>query len=313
MFFEVSAKCTAPFPRDLLIDAARQHARGVSWALIAEKTACSESELLTFSIDRPEIWGPLYARAEKLRLQEAEGEGLAHLTALLKGDDEQAAEKAGRELLLHRRHIERRRYRPRRRGDTEKEELLNAAGGSSNTGELLREMEEFSVPLCLRGEQDPPEELVRPITYAANRVAHGEPYAQIAREVGQDADEIARWAFVYAKSWDRVFPQARLAASQFGAALAVNRLLDLTAGPDAALAARAGRTLLVHRRHMHWARERSYQPQRPQRPQRTGLATRVEPLDSAGSLAADSLNTPLRLSAPSAVKRFLPRSRDGPG
>ncbi len=264
MFFEVSAKCTAPFGRELLIDAARQRARGVSWEIIAEKTPHSEGELLTFSIDHPEIWGPLYERAEKLRLQEAEGEGLAHLTALLKGKDEQAAEKAARELLIHRRHVERRRSGGRKcrlperglvpptGGDSLDEttpggrKLTICHGGQKTSfGEDAHNLERWLT-------EDPPEELARRITYAANRVAHGEDYAAIAREVGRDADEIARWAFIYAKTWDRVWPQARLTAAQFGAALAINRLLDFAAGPDAKLAARAARTLLIHRRHMHW-------------------------------------------------------------
>ncbi len=69
-------------------------------------------------------------------------------------------------------------------------------------------------------------------------MAHGEAYAAIAREVGHAAEEIARWAFIYPRAWDRVYPQARLAAAQFGAALAINKLLDFVAGPDAGLAAR---------------------------------------------------------------------------
>jgi len=259
MIFEVSDKCTPPFGRDLLIDAARQRARGLSWELIAEKTPHSAGELCRFAIKHPEAWRPLYVRAEKLRLQEAEGRTLAHLTALLKGKDETAAEQAARELLLHRRHIERRRkrYPPQRHRDTEGDEGLDAAGDSSNAGELLREMEEFSVPQCLCGENNPPEELETPILAAARGVALGEEPASIARETGRAAEEIARWAFIYAKAWDRAYWPARLEAAEFGAALAINRLLDFVAGPDAALAARAARTLLVHRRHMHWNSNRN--------------------------------------------------------
>ncbi len=258
MFFELSAKCTLPLPRDLLITAARQRARGISWEVIAKKTPHSAGELCRFAVRHPEAWRPLYVRAEKLRLQEAEGRTLAHLTALLKGKDETAAEQAARELLVHRRHIERRRYRPRRRGDTEKEELLTAAGVSGNTGVVTRDQESFSVPLCLRGENDPPpEELEIPLLAAARGVALGEEPGSVARETGHAAGEIARWAFIYAKAWDRAWRPARLEAAEFGAALAINRLLDFAAGPDAALAARAARTLLVHRRHMHWNSNRN--------------------------------------------------------
>jgi len=245
--------------KNLLIKAARQRARGLSWELIAEKTPHSAGELCRFAVKHPEVWRPLYVRAEKLRLQEAEGQTLAHLTALLKGDDETAAEKAGRELLLHRRHIERRRkrYPPQRHRDTEADEGLDAAGGSSNTGELLRELEEFSVPQCLCGESNPPEELEIALLAAARGFALGEEPGSVARETGHDAGEIARWAFVYARAWDRAYHPARVEAAEFAAALAINRLLDLIAGPDANLAARAGRTLLIHRRHMHWNSNRN--------------------------------------------------------
>ncbi len=229
-----------PFPREVLIDAARMRARGVSWALIAEKTPYSEGDFVAFALDQPEIWSPLYARAEKLRLQEAEGQGLAHLTALLKGNDETAAERAAREALTHRRHVQ------RSRGDMYRKSREARSGTCPPTAEQNGER--------WFAEDPAPEDLRRPIIYAANRVAHGEPYVSIAREVGHDADEIARWAFIYPRTWDRVYPQARLTAAQFGAALAINRLLDFAAGPDAALAARAARTLLIHRRHMHWAR-----------------------------------------------------------
>jgi len=333
MFFEVSAKCTLPLPRDLLITAARQRARGVSWEVIAKEAACSEGELLTFSIDHPEIWGPLYARAEKLRLQETEGQGLAHLTALLKGEDETAAEKAGRELLIHRRHVERRRYGGRNCRLPERH-LVCPTGGES--------LDETTpggrnLTICQGGQkesfediwpiQDPPADLIRRIMYAAHRVAHGEDYASIGREVGHDAEAVARWAFAYAKTWDRVYPQARLAAAQFTAALAINRLLDLAAGPDANLAARAARTLLIHRRHMHWGNQPqarvpegggeyagTYPPSVAQVSVAIGgngsltVARRSGPARSSGAVrpSADAS------SAPSAVKRSLPRARDGP-
>jgi len=245
--------------KNLLIKAARQRARGISWEIIAKETPHSAGELCRFAIKHPEAWRPLYVRAEKLRLQEAEGRTLAHLTALLKGKDETAAEQAARELLLHRRHIERRRrkYEPQRHRDTENHEGLTAAGVSGNTGELLRELEEFSVPQCLCGENNPPEELETPILAAARGVALGEEPGSVARETGRAAEEIARWAFIYAKAWDRAYHPARLEAAEFGAALAINRLLDFAAGPDAKLAARAGRTLLIHRRHMHWGSNRN--------------------------------------------------------
>jgi len=281
--------------KNLLIKVARQRARGVSWALIAEETACSEGELLTFSIDHPEIWGPLYERAEKLRLQETEGQGLAHLTALLKGKDEQAAEKAARELLIHRRHVE------RSRGDMYRKSREARSGTCPPTAEQNGERW-FA--------QDPaPEDLHRPLLYAANRVAHGEPYASIAREVGRAHDEIARWAFVYAKTWDRVWPQARLAAAQFGAALAINRLLDLIAGPDAGLAARAARTLLVHRRHMHWARENQPPRHQEHQEQPESLSAAIVSRDTAEP--ARDLSSPLWPWCLGGEKGW--RIRDGPG
>ncbi len=252
-----------PFGRDLLIDAARQRARGISWEIIAEKTSHSAGELCRFAVRHPEAWRPLYVRAEKLRLEEAEGRTLAHLTALLKGKDEQAAESAARELLVHRRHVERRRSRrlPERG-------LVPPTGG-----ELLDETTPGgrNLTICQGGQktsfsgdaqncerwfaEEPPRELEIALLAAARGVALGEAPASIAQETGRAAEEIARWAFVYAKTWDRAWRPARLEAAEFGAALAINRLLDFAAGPDAALAARAGRTLLIHRRHMHWANQ----------------------------------------------------------
>ncbi len=241
-----------PFPREVLIDAARQFTRGVSWELIAENTGTSAGDLVTFSIDHPEVWGPLSERAEKLRLQEAEGNTLAGLTLLLKSDDETAAENAARELLIHRRHVERRRYQPPRHKDTKNVEGLNASEAAREATALSRDPGSNLVPWCLGGENEAPEELVRRITYAAHRVAHGGDYITIAGEVGHPREEVTRWAFIYAKAWDKAYPTSRRTAAQFGASLAINRLLDFVVGFDPKLAARAARTLLVHRRHMHW-------------------------------------------------------------
>jgi hypothetical protein len=72
-------------------------------------------------------------------------------------------------------------------------------------------------------DDPPPEEIVRRITYAAHRVAHGDDYHRIARETGQDEVEVTRWAFIYAKAWDRAYPTARRAA----AAMSGNRKEDL--------------------------------------------------------------------------------------
>ncbi len=251
-----------PFPREVLIDAARMRARGASWELIAESTGTSIGDLVTFSIDHPEVWGPLSERAEKLRLAEAEGETLAGLCMLLKSDDETAAEKAARELLIHRRHVERRRYQPPRHKDTKNLEGSNAAEAAREASALSRDPGSNLVPWCLGGEKEAPEELRRRITYATHRVAHGADYITIAGEVGHPREEVTRWAFIYAKAWDKAYPTARRTAAQFGASLAINRLLDFVVGFDPKLAARAGRTLLVHRRHMHWAR--ANQPPRHQ-------------------------------------------------
>jgi len=303
---------------EVLISAARQRARGVSWALIAEETPYSEGDLLTFALDHPEIWGPLYARAEKLRLQETAGGTLAHLTALLKGDDSEASEKAARELLIHRRHVER-----RRRGGCSRAKPRDLGFRNSECGTAQSAIRDPQSAMAAEGtpqypewlvEEPAPAELGKRITYAANRVAHGEPYASIAGEVGRDAEDVARWAFIYPRAWDRVYPQARLAAAQFAAALAINRLLDLAAGPDAALAARAARTLLVHRRHMHWAR--LDQPQRLRDlPAAAGTEEDVS-LDAAGTSSRTDvlLRDQERISVPQCLcGESSCRIRDGPG
>ena len=237
------------------MDAARLKARGAEWEAIARSVDTAVGELVTFSIDHPEVWGPLYERAEKLRLQEAEGETIKGLCTLLKGDDEAAAESAARELLIHRRHVERRRYQPPRHKDTKKLEGLNAAETAREASALSRDPGSNLVPWCLGGEKEPPVELTRRITYAANRVAHGDDYHRIARETGQTEIDVTRWAFIYAKAWDKAYPTARRTAAQAGAALAINRLLVFVTSPDLKQAARAGRMLLVHRRHMHWANQ----------------------------------------------------------
>ncbi len=306
-----------PFPREVLIDAARQRARGASWESIAENTGTSAGDLVTFSIDHPEVWGPLSERAEKLRLQEAEGETLAGLCLLLKSDDETAAENAARELLIHRRHVERRRYQPPRHQDTKNLEGSNAAEAAREASALSRDPGSNLVSWCLGGEKEAPEELVRRITYAAHRVAHGADYISIAGEVGHPREEVTRWAFIYAKAWDKAYPASRRTAAQFGASLAVNRLLDFVVGFDPKLAARAGRTLLVHRRHMHWANQPprhqdskksecselsvrcSGAPKTENRKLKTGLEPRCLCAEEGGSMS-------------SVVKRVLPRPRDGP-
>ncbi len=244
-----------PFPREVLIDAARLFARGAEWEAIAQSTGANVGDLVTFSIDHPEVWGPLYERAEKLRLAEAEGQTIKGLCTLLKGDDEAAAENAARELLIHRRHVERRRYQPPRHKDTKNLEGFNAAEAAPEASALSRDPGSNLVPWCLGGKEEAPEELVRRITYAANRVAHGDDYHRIARETGQTEIDVTRWAFLYAKAWDRAYPTARRTAAQAGAARAINRLLVFVTSPDLKQAARAGRILLVHRRHMHWANQ----------------------------------------------------------
>ncbi len=243
------------WPREILIDAARMKARGAEWEAIAESTGANVGDLVTFSIDHPEVWGPLYERAEKLRLQEAEGETIKGLCTLLKGDDEAAAESAARELLIHRRHVERRRSGGKRcrlpeRGlvpPTGGESLAQTTPGGRNLticqgGQKLSFGEDTHNLDRWLTDDPPPEEIVRRITYAANRVAHGDDYHRIARDTGQSEVDVTRWAFLYAKSWDKAYPTARRAAAQAGAALAINRLLVFVASPDLKQAARAGRS-----------------------------------------------------------------------
>ncbi len=344
-----------PLPREVLIDAARLKAHGAEWEAIAQSTGAAVGDLVTFSIDHPEVWGPLYERAEKLRLQEAEGETIKGLCTLLKGDDEEASESAAKELLVHRRHVERRRQGGSRAKPPDLGIRISECGmdqsaipnpQSAMAAEATAKYPEFLT------EDPPPEQIVRRITYAANRVAHGDDYHRIARETGQTEIDVTRWSFIYAKAWDRAYPTARRAAAQAGAALAINRLLIFVTSPDLKQAARAARTLLVHRRHMHWA-----QTNQPPRHQDT---KNLEGLNAAGEedsrlperglvppTGGDSLAkaTPggrtlticqggqktslgnetqngerpatraLRPSADSAsvVKKRLPRSRDGPG
>jgi len=163
------------------------------------------------------------------------------------------------------------------------------------------------VPWCLGGEKEAPEELEIPLLAAARGVALGEETGAVARETGHAAEEIARWAFIYAKAWDRAYWPARLEAAEFGAALAINRLLDFVAGPDPKLAARAGRTLLIHRRHMHWARENP--------PQRHRDTEEDVSLDAARASSRTDvlLRGPKGISVPQCLcgeKGW--RSRDGP-
>ena len=254
-----SSAVSLPFPREVLIDAARQFARGVGWEAIAENTGTSAGDLVTFSIDHPETWNPLSERAEKLRLAEAEGETLAGLTLLLKSDDEEAAENAAREILIHRRHVERRRYKPQKVQSTDDTDHTD---NPKDLESVTSVQSVDSYPQWLT-EDPPPEEIVRRITYAAHRVAHGADYISISGEVGHPREEVTRWSFIYAKAWDKTYSTARRTAAQFGASMAINRLLDFVVGFDPKLAARAGRTLLVHRRHMHWGSYRGHVPEAP--------------------------------------------------
>ncbi len=327
-----------PFPREVLIDAARLKARGAEWEAVATATGAGVGDLVTFSIDHPEIWGPLYERAEKLRLAEAEGQTIKGLCTLLKGNDETAAENAARELLIHRRHVERRRSGGRSRRLPERglapptgdESLAETTPGGRNPticqggqkpsfGNAAHNMPRWLT------DDPPPEEIVRRITYAANRVAHGDDYHRIARETGQTEIDVTRWAFLYAKSWDRAYPTARRTAAQAGAALAINRLLIFVASPDLKQAARAARTLLVHRRHMHWAR--ANQPPRHQEHQEHQEAKNCATLDAAeAARGTDALSrepssnlVPLCLGGENSCSPWRLggkkscRTRDGPG
>ncbi len=316
-----SSAVSLPFPRDLLIHAARMRARGVSWGTIAARTPHTALELARLPFDHPEIWEPLYERAEKLALQEAEGEGLKALGVLLEGEDANAAEKAARELLVHRRHIERRRHQPQRHRDTEGDERLSAAGAAGNTGILVRDLDPISVPQCLCGEKEIPEELRGSIIQLACCRAQGEDLLSTAAEIGRPHEEVARWPFIYAKTWDRCWPTARLETARFYAARAIRKLTDLAFDPDRNLAARAARTLLVHRRHMHWNIEN--QPPRRQEGQEHRETKDYEALNAAqvsrntgepvrdpsslGALAVEGLSVPWRLGGEKSC-----RSRDGP-
>ncbi len=319
-----------PFPREVLVDAARLKARGAEWESIATTTGAAVGELVTFSIDHPEVWGPLYERAEKLRLQEAEGETIKGLCTLLKGDDETAAENAARELLIHRRHVERQRSGGRSRRLPERglapptggESLAKTTPGGRNLticqGGQKPSFGNATYDLARWLTDDPPEELTRRITYAANRVAHGDDYHRIARETGQSEVEVTRWAFIYAKAWDRAYPTARRTAAQAGAALAINRLLVFVTSPDLKQAARAGRMLLMHRRHMHWPR--AIQPPRHQDTKNLEVLDAAEDARETSALPRDpgSNLVPLCLGG---EKKGPPwrlggekncRSRDGP-
>ncbi len=251
----VSSVVKLPFPRDLLIHAARMRARGISWETIAARTPHTAADLARLPFDHPEIWEPLYRRAEKLALQEAEGQMFKALNVLLEGENVHAAEKAARELLLHRRHIERRRYQPPRHQGTKNLGGVNAAEAAHETRALSRDPASNLVPWCLGGEKETPEELRVPIIQLACCRAQGEDLLSTAAEIGRHHEEVARWPFLYVKSWDRHWRTARLETARFYAARAIRRLTDLAFDPDRQLAARAARTLLIHRRHMHWANQ----------------------------------------------------------
>ncbi len=238
---------------------------------------------------------------------------------LLKGDDEAAAENAARELLIHRRHVERRRYKPQK--------VQSTAGGFNQTqctdyADDPQELQDLQSVVSVQSvdsypqwltDDPPPDEIVRRITYAANRVAHGDDYHRIARETGRSEEEVTRWAFIYAKAWDKAYPTARRTAAQAGAALAVNRLLVFVTSPDLKQAARAGRLLLVHRRHMHWGSANQ--------PQSVGEGAGTYPSSLTQGLVAipgDGSLTVARRSGPArAMGAVRPsasaRPRDGPG
>jgi len=300
MIFEVSEKCTAPFLRDLLIDAARQRARGISWQTIARGTDFSALELARLPFDHRDLWDPLYKRAEKLQLQEAEGEGLKALNILLDDKDQIAAEKAARELLVHRRHIE------RSRGDM----YRKSAGGGSGTcpPNAARDAEQWFA------EEPAPEELTGSIIHLACRRAQGEDLLTTAAEIGRDHQEVASWPLVYPQAWDRCWPIARLETARFYAARALKTLTSLAFGPDRKLAARAARTLLIHRRHMHWNREN--QPPRRQESQEHQETKNYEILNAAqvSRDAGEPVRGPSSSSSPWRLggKRGC-RIRDGPG
>ncbi len=228
-------------------------ARGISWGTIAARTPHTAADLGRLPFDHPEIWEPLYKRAEKLALQEAEGQMFKALNVLLEGEDANAAEKAARELLVHRRHIERRRYQPpRHQEDQEGEcsELSVRCSGVLKTED--RKLKTGLVPWCLGGERETPEELRVPIIQLACCRAQGEDLLSTAAEIGYHHEEVERWPFIYAKAWDQHWRTACLETARVYAARAIRKLTDLAFDVDRNLAARAARTLLVHRRHMHW-------------------------------------------------------------
>ncbi len=227
-------------------------ARGISWGTIAARTPHTAADLARLPFDHPEIWEPLYKRAEKLALQEAEGQMFKALNVLLEGENVHAAEKAARELLLHRRHIERRRYQPPRHQGTKNLGGVNAAEAAHETRALSRDPASNLVPWCLGGEKETPEELRVPIIQLACCHAQGEDLLSTAAEIGHHHEEVERWPFLYVKAWDRHWRTARLETARFYAARAIRKLTDLAFDPDRNLAARAARTLLIHRRHMHW-------------------------------------------------------------
>ncbi len=327
-----------PFPRDLLIHAARMRARGISWGTIAARTPHTASALARLPFDYPEIWEPLYERAEKLALQEAEGQMFKALNVLLEGENVHAAEKAARELLVHRRHIERRRrrYLPQRTQSTQREAQRTELGSridSPDSAEFTA-ADNLDGPPCdsvssvysvVMSVGDPPEELRVLIIQLACCRAQGEDLLSTAAEIGRHHEEVARWPFLYAKDWDRHWRTARLETARFYAARAIRKLTDLAFDPDRHLAARAARTLLVHRRHMHWNMKdqppnRKDQPPRRQEQQEMrnckGLnaastsrdaAEPVRGPDSLGALAVKGLSVPWRLGG-----KKDHRSRDGP-
>ncbi len=298
-----------PFPREVLIHAARMRAQGISWGTIAARTPHTTADLARLPFDHPEIWEPLYARAEKLALQEAEGQMFKALNVLLEGENVHAAEKAARELLLHRRHIERRRYQPPRHQGTKNLGGVNAAEAAHETRALSRDPASNLVPWCLGGEKETPEELRVPIIQLACCRAQGEDLLSTAAEIGRHHEEVERWPFLYVKSWEQHWRTARLETVRFYAARAIRRLTDLAFDPDRQLAARAARTLLVHRRHMHWAQ--TNQPPRHKDTKNLEGLNAAEAAREASALSRDpgSNLVPWCLGG----ERESWRARDGPG
>ncbi len=304
-----------PFPRDLLIHAARMRARGISWKTIAARTPHTAADLARLPFDHPETWEPLYERAEKLALQEAEGQMFKALNVLLEGENAHAAEKAARELLVHRRHIERRRYQPQRVQSTD------FTDGTDCISCELSVESVSSVDSCPPWyTEDPPEKLRVPIIQLACCRAQGEDLLSTAAEIGYHHEEVERWPFIYAKAWDRCWRTARLETARFHAARAIRKLTDLAFDPDRQLAARAARTLLVHRRHMHWgstnqpANHVVTVPGQGTLTYPPSLAQAVVAIPGDGSLRVARRSGPARATGavrPSAGSGSV-RSRDGP-